>query len=162
MPCGTLFVHCVSLLSVLNRIKHVIPVSKAPLNYIKKYQLELQKVIKEAIERDSNGFIMSADNKNKRLWQLINKGTCTSWNKNNNIKIKSGSKITAAPQQIADDFNAFSIDTIRDLKWEKNLVKEKESLQDHMTYNQNSVFVSPVTENKVKLVIQGFSLSWVL
>lgn len=77
-PCGTLFVHCVSLLSVLNRIKRVIPLSKAPLNYIKKYQLNLQKVIKEAIKRYNDGFIMSADNKNKILWQLINKGTCTS------------------------------------------------------------------------------------
>lgn len=42
---------------------------------------------------------MSADNKNKRLWQLINKGTCISKNKNNNIKIEIeiGSKITTAP-----------------------------------------------------------------
>jgi hypothetical protein len=63
---------------VLNRIKHVIPLSKEHLNYIKKYQLNLQKVIKEAIERDSDGFIMPVDSKYKRLWQLINKGTCTS------------------------------------------------------------------------------------
>lgn len=77
-PCGTLFVHCVSLLSIVNRIKHVIPLSKAPLNCIKKYQLNLQKFIKVAIKRYNDGFIMSADNKNKRLWQLINKGTCTS------------------------------------------------------------------------------------
>jgi len=76
--CGTLFVHCVSLLSVLNRIKCVIPLSKAPLNYIKKYQFNLQKVIKEAIKWYSDGFIMSADNKNKRLWQLVNKGICIS------------------------------------------------------------------------------------
>ena len=98
-PCGTLFVYCVSLFSVLNRIKCVIPLSKALLNYIKKYQLNLQKVIKVAIKRYSDGFIMSADNKNKRLWQLINKGTCISKNKNNNIKIEIeiGSKITTAP-----------------------------------------------------------------
>jgi hypothetical protein len=124
--------------------------------------LNLQKVIKEAIKRYNDGFIMSADNKNKRLWQLINKGTCTSENKNNNIKIKIGSKITTAPQQIADKFSAFYINTIRDLKWEYNPVKEKDSLHD-MTYNQNSVFVYPVTENEVKHVInrRGFSLGWV-
>jgi hypothetical protein len=67
------FVHCVSLLSVLNRMKSVFPLSKAPLNYIKKYQLNFQKVIKEAIKKDNDGFIVFADNKNKRLCQLINK-----------------------------------------------------------------------------------------
>jgi hypothetical protein len=41
------------------------------LNFIKKYQLNLQKVIKQPIMRDNDRFIMSADNKNKRLWQLI-------------------------------------------------------------------------------------------
>jgi hypothetical protein len=43
---------------------------------------------------------MSADNMNNRLWQLINKGTCTFQNKNNIIKIKNSSKITTDPQQI--------------------------------------------------------------
>jgi hypothetical protein len=99
----------------LNRIKRVILLSTASLNYIKKYQLNLLKVIKEEIKRDNDRFIMSDDNKNKRIQQLINKGTCTSQNKKNNIKIKIGSKITTNPQQIADKFNVFFIDTIRDL-----------------------------------------------
>jgi len=42
----------------LNRINHVIPLSKGSLNYIKKYQLNFQKVIKEAIKRDNDRFIM--------------------------------------------------------------------------------------------------------
>jgi hypothetical protein len=37
-------------------------------------------------------------------------------NKNNNIKIKIGSKIITDPQQIADKFNAFFSDIVRDLK----------------------------------------------
>ena len=61
----------------LNGIKHVIPLSKASLNYVKKYQSNLQKVIKEAMKRYNDGFIVSVDNKNKKLWQLINKGTRT-------------------------------------------------------------------------------------
>jgi hypothetical protein len=96
----------------LNGIKHVIPLSKASLNYVKKYQSNLQKVITEAIKRDNYRFIISADDKNKRICQLINEGTCTSQNKNNNITIKNSSKITSDPQQIADKFNAFFIDTI--------------------------------------------------
>jgi translation initiation factor 2 beta subunit (eIF-2beta)/eIF-5 len=55
---------------------------------------------------------MSADNKNRRIWQLINEGTCTSQNKNNNIAIINGKIITSELQQIADKFNAFFIDTI--------------------------------------------------
>jgi hypothetical protein len=70
-----------------NGIKCVIPLSKASLNYAKKYQSNLQKVIKRAIKWDNDRFIMSADNKNKRIWKLINEGTCTSQNKNNNITI---------------------------------------------------------------------------
>jgi len=35
------------------------------MNYIKKCQLNFQKVIKEALRRDNDRFIMSADNKNK-------------------------------------------------------------------------------------------------
>jgi hypothetical protein len=58
---------------ILSRIKRVVPLSKASLNHIKKYQLNLQKIIKKLIKRDSDRFIMSADNRNKRLWQLINK-----------------------------------------------------------------------------------------
>jgi hypothetical protein len=77
-PCGTLFAHCVSLLSVLNRIKRVTTLSKAPLNYIKKYQFSLQELIKEAIKWYNDGFITAADSKNKRLWQLENKGICIS------------------------------------------------------------------------------------
>jgi hypothetical protein len=96
----------------LNGIKHVTPLSKASLIYVKKYQSNLQKVIKKAIKWDNDRFIKSADNKNKRIWQLINEGTCTSQNKNNNLTIKNGSKITSDPQQIADKFNAFFIDTI--------------------------------------------------
>jgi hypothetical protein len=47
-----------------NSIYHVIPLSIGSLNYIKKYQLNFQKVIKEAINRNNDRF-MSADNKNK-------------------------------------------------------------------------------------------------
>jgi len=96
----------------LNGIKHVIPLSKASLNFVKKYQSNLQKVFKEAIKWDSGRFIISADNKSKRIGQLINEGTCTSQNKNNNITIKSGSKIISDPQQTAVKFNAFFIDKI--------------------------------------------------
>jgi len=51
----------------LNGIKRIIPLSKASLNYVKKYQSNLQKVVKEAIKWDNDSFIMSADN-NKRIW----------------------------------------------------------------------------------------------
>jgi hypothetical protein len=50
----------------LNRINCVIPLFKGSLNYIKKCQLYFQKVIKEAIKRDNDRFIMcDDDNKNK-------------------------------------------------------------------------------------------------
>jgi len=39
------------------------------------------------------------------------------------------------------------------LKWKNNPINTKDSLHDHMTYNQNSMFVSPVMENKVKYMI---------
>jgi len=138
----------------LNGIKHVIPLSEASSNYVKKYQSNLQKVIKEAIKWDSDRVITSAENKSKRIGQLINEGTCTSQNtNNNNITITIGSKITSDPQQTAVKFNAFFIDKICDLKHKNNPINTKDSLHDHMTCNQNSMFVSPITANRVKCVI---------
>jgi len=49
-----------------------------------------RKLLKKQNSGDNDRFIMSADKKNKRIWQLINEGTCTSHNKNNNITITNG------------------------------------------------------------------------
>jgi hypothetical protein len=64
---------------------------------------------------------MSADKRNKRLWQLINEL------KNNIIIVKICSKIPTDTQQISDKFIAFFIDKIRDLKRKNNPIKIKDS-----------------------------------
>jgi hypothetical protein len=50
-------------------------------------------------------------------------------------------------------FNTFYIETIRDLKWKIKPQKIKVISHDDVCYNQNSMSISPVTENRVKNVI---------
>jgi hypothetical protein len=43
------------------------------LDYIKRYQIIYSRVVKEAKKRENDRFVMSAKNKTKAMWQLINK-----------------------------------------------------------------------------------------
>jgi len=42
------------------------------LKYIQNYQLIFRKVVKEAKRKETDRFILSAKNKNKALWKLVN------------------------------------------------------------------------------------------
>jgi hypothetical protein len=76
------------------------------LKYIKKYQLIFRKVIKETKKKEANRYVLSAKNKNKALWKLINKESGNS-QQNCNVIINDGGKIITNPQIVSGRFNTF-------------------------------------------------------
>jgi outer membrane lipoprotein-sorting protein len=66
------------------------------LKYIKKYQLIFRKVVREAKKKEVDTYVLSAKNKNKALWKLINKESGNS-QQNCNIIINDGENIITNP-----------------------------------------------------------------
>ena len=67
------------------------------LKYIQNYRLIFRKVIKEAKWAEVDRLILSAKNKNKALWNIINKETGNS-QRLSNITINTVGKIITNPQ----------------------------------------------------------------
>jgi hypothetical protein len=84
------------------------------LNYIQNYQLIFRKVTKEAKRREADGFILSAKNKNKALWTLINKEIGNSC-RVPNIIINTWVEIITNPQIITERFNTCFTEVTEDL-----------------------------------------------
>ena len=101
-------------LRLLWHIKRSTNLSVKSLKYIQNYQRAYKKVITEAKKREADRIILSATNKNKTLWKLINKETGNSQQKPN-ILINTGDRIIRNPQIIVEKFNNYFTDAIEDL-----------------------------------------------
>jgi hypothetical protein len=77
-------------------MKRTTNLSIESLKCIQNYQIIFRKVIKVVKKKDIDRFILSAKNKNKALWKLINKGTSNS-QQTCNIIINNGDKINYKP-----------------------------------------------------------------
>jgi len=76
------------------------------LKYTQNYQLIYSKLIKEAKRREADRLILSAKNKNKALWKIMNKEIGNSHHVSN-ITINAGAKIITNPQTITERFNIY-------------------------------------------------------
>jgi aspartate carbamoyltransferase regulatory subunit len=76
-------------------------------------------VIKEATKREADRLILSAKNKNKALWKIINKEIGNSHHVSNVI-INTGVKIITNPQIITERFNIYFTEVIEDLLSQAN------------------------------------------
>jgi len=83
-------------LCLLYHIKSSIHLSVKILKYIQTYQKIYRKVITEAKKSEAHKTILSATNKNKMLWKLVNKETGNSQQRPN-IIINTGDKIITNP-----------------------------------------------------------------
>jgi hypothetical protein len=61
----------------------------------------------------------------------------------NIIEIKDSDRLITEPQQIVDMFNTFYIGTAEDLKSSNTPRNSKSYVQHRLTYNQNTMFISP-------------------
>jgi len=100
-------------------IKRSTDLSTKSLKYIQNYQKIYRKVIAEAKKRETDKIILSATNKNKTLWKIINKETGNS-QQAPNIIMNLQDKIITNPQMITEKFNSYFIDIIEDLLSQTN------------------------------------------
>jgi hypothetical protein len=112
------------------------------------------KVIKEAKRREADRLILSAKNKNKALWKIINKEIGNSHHVAN-IIINTGVKIITNPQVITKRFNIYFTEVIEDLLSEVNYHCPQQYLEFQIKNCSKTMFVAPVTETEVEQIIKG-------
>jgi hypothetical protein len=102
-------------------------------------------VIKEAKRREADILILSAKNKNKALWKIVNKelgnSHCVS-----NIIINAGFKIIANHRIITDRFNIYFTEVIEDRLSQVNYHCPQQYLKFQIKNCSETMFVAPVTE----------------
>jgi hypothetical protein len=105
-------------------------------------------VIKEAKRREADRLALSAKNKNKALWKIINKETGNS-QQVSNIIINTGVKIITNPQIITERFNIYFTEVT-----EVNYHCPQQHLKFQIKNCSKTMFVAPVTETEVEQVIK--------
>jgi hypothetical protein len=99
---------------LLNTLKKNTNLSNEALEYINRYQKIYKRVIIEA-KRENDRFILSAHNKTKAIWQIINKETGSSLQCDHIISLKNGKEVISNPQKVADMLNSFFTECVVDL-----------------------------------------------
>ena len=84
-------------LRLLYNIKRTTNLSMESLKYIQNYQLIFRELVKEEKKKEIDRFVLSAKNKNKAKWKLINKESSNS-QQICNIIINIGDDIITNPQ----------------------------------------------------------------
>jgi len=123
------------------------------LKNIQNYQLIFRKVIKEAKWAEVDRLILSAKNKNKALWNIINKETGNSW-RLSNITINTGGKIITNPQISADRLNIYFTEVTEDLLSQVNFHCPQQHLNFQIKNCSETMFIAPVTVTEVEQVIK--------
>jgi len=102
----------------------------------------------EAKKSKADKIILSATNKNKMLWKLVNKEIGNSQQRPN-IIINTGDKIITNPQMISEKFNSYFTEVIKDLLSQANAHNPQQYLRLQVNDCPATMFVAPVTESEV-------------
>jgi len=107
-------------------------------------------------KRDNGRCIKKETNKTKKIWQLINKqiGKCSSSDKK--IELKTETSRVTNLQKVAEMLNAYFVETVEEIIKQNNYPSNTHIAQSKIQYCSNSIFVLPITENKVECVIKKF------
>jgi len=141
-------------LRLLCNIKRSMNLSMKSLKHIQNYQRIYRKVLTEAKKREADRLILSATNKNKTLWKIINKETGNSQQKPN-IIINAGDKVITNPQMITEKFSSYFTEVIEDLLSQVNHHRPQQHLKFQTKNCPETMFIAPVTKTELILVIKG-------
>jgi hypothetical protein len=144
-------------LRLLNNIKRSINLSMESLKYIRNYQL-IFKVTKEAKRREADRLILSAKNKNKALWKLLNKEIGNSHSEPN-IIINNGGKIITNPQIITERFNTYFMEVTEDPLAQVSYHYPQQHLNFQIKNCSETTFMAPVTETEVEKAVKGLKIN---
>jgi hypothetical protein len=141
-------------LRLLCIIKWSMNLSMKSLKYIQNYQRIYRKVITEAKKREADRLILSATNKNKPLWKIINK-EISNPQQRPNIIINTGDKVITNPQTITEKFASHFTEVIEDLLSQINHHCPQQYLKLQTKHCSETMFIAPVTETELIQVIKG-------
>lgn len=115
----------------------------------KNYSKKLRKIIKLTKLSQNANLISSSKSKSKATWNIINKNK-HNLPKENIDKIKVDGKIYDDPLDIAENFNNYFIDSIKDITKDSTKYTFNKFLNNNKS---NSLFFNPVTPNDIQLII---------
>jgi hypothetical protein len=98
--------------------------------------------------------MQSSHNKTKKIWQIINKETGSSWQDDYLTSLKNGSEKTFNPQKMANMLSSFFIASVEDLLVNNINHYSKQSSQLSIKYQMNSMFRPPITEMEREKVVK--------
>jgi hypothetical protein len=123
------------------------------LKYIQNYQRIYRKVITEA-KKEADRLILSATNKNKTLWKIINNET-GNFQQRPDIIINAGDKIITNPPTITEKFNSYFTEVIEYLLSQVNYHCPQQHLKFQTKNCSETMFIAPITETKLIQVIKA-------
>jgi hypothetical protein len=110
-------------------------------------------VITEAKKREADNLILSATNKQKTLWKIINKET-GKFRQKPNIVINTGDKLITNPQTITEKFSSYFIEITEDLLSQVNHYFPQQHSTFYMKNCSETIFIAPTTETELIQIIK--------
>lgn len=111
------------------------------------YKKRYRKVLKQTQFSQNNNYIQLANNKCKATWQIINK-TKDNHPKESITKINNLNRDITEPIAIANAFNDFFIDQVRDIPKTKNRIDSSANIP-------HSIFMRPISPDEVNKIVKG-------
>ena len=136
----------------LNNLKRNPSSTSEVLNYINRYHLIYKKSYFRSQKYNNNSLVKSSKYSTKVMWQLIKKHMGKLYTSNQDIGLKTDSGKIRNPQTVVDTLKSFYIDCIEDLIQNKSYINGQ-TAQMKIKYNPNTMFVYPVTEDKLNRVV---------
>jgi len=121
--------------------------------YIARYKTLYRKVIREAKRRENDHYILQAHNKSKATWRIIHKETGRASPQGQDIILVKNNEEVTNPGRVAETLNSYFCEIPKELL-EVGGIQRPIHGNYHLKINQNpnSMFLHPVTENKLKKV----------
>jgi hypothetical protein len=91
----------------LNSMQKKINLTGEEQAYIHRYQMIYKRVIKGAKKRENNRHIVSAKNKTRTMWQIVNKELGNNSQREMGMKLRCRTTKESNPQRIAEMFNSY-------------------------------------------------------
>jgi hypothetical protein len=106
-----------------------------------------ERILKEVKKRDNDRFVRESKDKNKAMWQLINKEIGKSLDKDYRMELRIGDEITSCPTVITEKLNEHFINAVQELVKQNGHSNGYSSLE--INHCVNTCYINPVTEDEI-------------
>jgi hypothetical protein len=116
-------------------------------------------VLKKAKRIQFEKQVITAVNKPKKIWDIINNELGKYNRIRDNIEIQNGMNVITNPLSIAERFNSYFIDIIMELKGDINMLNLDNGI---VNYYSNSFYLVPVTDHEVEKTIKNLKNAYLM